>query len=320
MAEIKREIEELRGYIRAHNHRYHVLDEPSITDAEYDSIYDRLKNLEAAHPELITEDSPTQRVGAAPTEGFASISHRAPMLSLEKCTTEQELYDFDTRIKKELGLEGEIVYSCEPKIDGVAVSLEYKQGRLTQAATRGDGETGEDITGNVRTIRSVPLSLLTTPPPDIIEVRGEVYMSNQAFKTFNELAEIKGIKPLINPRNGAAGSLRQLDPTVTASRPLAMFCYSLGELIGSEQPTSHSNAVQLMAELGLRTNPKIKTVTGIKAVAGYVHDLLATRSELGYEIDGIVIKVDDLDLQKSWAIVVVRLATLLLLNHPQKRR
>ena len=292
------EIIELRQLIHKHDHCYYVLDSPKLSDTEYDAIYSRLQALEAKHPALITEDSPTQRVGGAPTQQFQSVSHEIPMLSLDKCNTEAQLHDFDKRLKKELSLTDNIVYVCEPKVDGVAVSLTYKDGLLIQAATRGDGQTGEDITANVRTIRSIPLRLQAKASATIY-VRGEIYMPCPAFQAFNKAAEKSGQKPMINPRNGAAGSLRQLNSNITASRPLTMFCYSLGQVANNASIKTHSDALSWLKKLGFRTNPATSTALHIDAVVDYVRKLIEMRAELDYEIDGVVIKVDRFDLQQK---------------------
>lgn len=292
------EITKLKQLIHKHDHCYYVLDNPELSDSKYDAIYNRLQALEAKHPNLITQDSPTQRVGGATAQQFQSVSHELPMLSLDKCNTEEQLHDFDARLKKELSLTDNIVYTCEPKVDGVAVSLTYKNGMLVQAATRGDGQTGEDITANVRTIRSIPLQL-QAKAPGTIYVRGEIYMPCSAFQAFNEAARKPGQKPMVNPRNGAAGSLRQLNSTITASRPLTMFCYSLGQLANNTLIKNHSDALLWLKKLGLRTNPAISTVTHINAVVDYVRKLIKMRSELDYEIDGVVIKVDRFELQQK---------------------
>ena len=221
----RNEVTALRETLRYHNHRYHVLDDPEISDPDYDVLFDRLVELESNHPELIDANSPTQRVGAEPLPEFASVSHFQPMLSLDKCVSGEELNDWDARGRNRLERDQDLEFTCEPKIDGVAVSLQYRAGELVQAATRGDGQTGEDITANVRTIGAVPLEL-RGDAPELIEVRGEIYMPIAGFHAFNTRALERDEKPLINPRNGAAGSLRQLDPKVTAGRPLSMFAYS----------------------------------------------------------------------------------------------
>ncbi|TNF80293.1 MAG: NAD-dependent DNA ligase LigA, partial [Gammaproteobacteria bacterium] len=221
---VEARLNELRALIHYHNHRYHVLDDPEIADVEYDALFDELLALEADHPELVSADSPSQRVGGVPLDGFRAVSHERPMLSLEKCTTIEELEDWLKRCRTRLDDDAPIRLACEPKIDGVAVALVYEEGVLTLAATRGDGSTGEDITANVRTIGAVPLRLDADDLPPRMEIRGEIYMPLAAFERFNERARETGGKALINPRNGAAGSLRQLDPKLTAERPLTMFC------------------------------------------------------------------------------------------------
>ncbi len=302
-ADAAAELERLRARIDHHDHLYHVLNAPEIADAEYDALFERLQVLEARHPELVTPDSPTQRVGAAPAQRFRAIRHPVPMLSLAKCTTDDELREFDARLRRLLETEGPLAYACEPKIDGVAVRLFYEDGRLTLAATRGDGEEGEDITANVRTLRAVPLRLQGGDWPRRLDVRGEIYMARGAFEQFNARARVAGERELVNPRNGAAGSLRQLDPKVTARRPLTMFCYGIGRLEPDWQPESHSEVMTRLQEWGLRVNPRSSTVSGIDAVIDYVHGLLAARAELDYEIDGVVIKVDDLQLQAQLGVL-----------------
>ena len=297
-ADPREEVSALREKLRFHNHRYHVLDDPEISDADYDVLFDRLVALETSHPELIDENSPTQRVGAEPLPEFASVTHFQPMLSLDKCASGEELSDWDARCRNRLEREQDLEFTCEPKIDGVAVSLQYRNGKLVQAATRGDGQTGEDITANVRTIGAVPLELRGAAP-DLVEVRGEIYMPTAGFHAFNTAALERGEKPLINPRNGAAGSLRQLDPKITAGRPLSMFAYSVGQIEGADQPARHSDMLVWLAELGLRINPLVERLSGVAACVDYASALLARRAELGYEIDGVVIKVNDLGLQRQ---------------------
>lgn len=294
----EQEINSLRERIGRYNHCYYILDEPEVTDAEYDVVYDRLKTLEQEHPHLITQDSPTQRVGGAPAQGFASVTHGRPMLSLAKCTSAEQLRKFDTRIRKTLGT-ADIAYTCEPKIDGAAISLTYEQGLLVQAATRGDGQIGENVTANVRAIRGVPWRLRGKRPPKIIEVQGEIYISHADFTAFNKKATQLNNKPMLNPRNGAAGSLRQLDPTIAASRPLTIFCHGLGELVGMAMPASHAQALKIMAAFGLRTNPETATVTDIDQAMTYVHRLLKKRKKLNYDIDGVVIKVDSFAVRRD---------------------
>lgn len=289
---------ELRALIHHHNHRYHVLDDPEIADAEYDALFDELLALEADHPELVTLDSPSQRVGGAPLGGFRTVIHERPMLSLDKCTTTGELADWLERCRNRLGGDEPVMLTCEPKIDGVAVALVYVEGVLTLAATRGDGRSGEDITANVRTIGAVPLKLNADDVPPRMEVRGEVYMPLAEFEAFNSQARAGGQKTLTNPRNGAAGSLRQLDPKLTAERPLTLYCYGLGWAEGPWQPESHSQAMQAIARWGFRVNPDAASFASLEDVEAYVDGLLARRDSLGYDIDGVVIKVDSLAQQE----------------------
>ena len=289
---------ELRRVLHHHLHQYHVLDAPEISDVEFDALMDELQSLEAKHPELQVVDSPTQRVGAPPLEQFDSVMHQLPMLSLNKCAALDELDDWLKRVADRLGDADfkDLEFTCEPKIDGVAVSLLYDNGVLTTGATRGDGQTGEDITANVRTIGAIPLRLAGKDLPPQVEVRGEIYMPAADFAAFNDDAREKGEKTLVNPRNGAAGSLRQLDSRLTAARPLSMFCYSAG-VTGDWQPVSQWEVLQTFAAWGLRTNPATRCVKGRDGCARYIEDLLNDRANLGYEIDGAVVKVNRLDLQ-----------------------
>ena len=295
-------LEELRGLIHYHDHRYHVLDDPEIADAEYDALFDELVALETRYPELVTSDSPTQRVGSEPLGEFASVTHPVAMLSLDKVSAADELSEWVGRCSARL--DGEpMAFTCEPKIDGVAVALTFEDGRLALAATRGDGRTGEDITANVRTIAAVPLRLTGRGFPPRFEVRGEVYMTRADMEAFNERARAAGEKPLVNPRNGAAGSLRQLDPRVTASRPLNMYCYSLGWVDGDRRPETQMEALERLGAWGLRTNPAVELADGVEACRRYVDDLAKRRQGLAYEIDGAVIKVDSLDQQRRLGAV-----------------
>ena len=302
-AGVKERVEELRTLVAYHLHRYHVLDAPEIADAEYDALFDELLGLEAKHPELTSPDSPTHRVGAAPLSQFNKVSHEVAMLSLDKCTTEEELGDWIHRCEGRLAAGERLSFFCEPKIDGVAVALVYEQGVLTLASTRGDGQTGEDITTNVRTIPSVPLKLEAANLPERMEVRGEIYIPIADFEAFNARVLESGEKPMINPRNGAAGSLRQLDSKVTASRPLTMFCYSLGWSQGDWQPEAHSEVIAQFEQWGLRTNPLVRKVDNLADMMAYVDEVQAQRSSLGYDIDGVVIKVDRLDQQETLGAV-----------------
>ena len=295
-------LEELRRLIHHHDHRYHVLDDPEIADAEYDALFDELVALEERHPELVTGDSPTQRVGSEPLAEFAAVTHPAVMLSLDKVNAAGELSDWIGRCRARLGDEP-IAFVCEPKVDGVAVALTYEGGRLALAATRGDGQTGEDITANVRTIGAVPLRLTGRDFPPRFEVRGEIYMTRDDMEAFNERARARGEKPLVNPRNGAAGSLRQLDPRVTAGRPLNMFCYSLGWVEGDAGPETQMEALERLKAWGLRTNPAVTLAGDLQACRRYVDELAERRRRLAYDIDGAVIKVDSLDQQRRLGAV-----------------
>lgn len=295
-------LQQLRDLIDYHNHRYHVLDEPEIADAEYDALFYELVALEQDHPELVTNDSPTQRVGSEPLAEFAGVTHRLTMLSLDKVSAAGELGDWVERCRTRL--EGEpMAFTCEPKIDGVAVALTFEAGKLALAATRGDGQTGEDITANVRTIAAVPLRLTGGNLPARFEVRGEIYMTRADMEVFNERARNAGEKTLINPRNGAAGSLRQLDPRVTAGRPLNVYCYSLGWVEGDWQPATQTEALECLSAWGLRTNPEVAVAEDLAACQQYVDDLSGRRLDLPYDIDGAVVKVDSLDQQRRLGAV-----------------
>lgn len=302
-ADVAAELKRLRRAIAEHDHAYHVLDAPEVSDAEYDALHDRLVALEAEHPDLVTPDSPTQRVGAKASGRLPEVRHEVPMMSLGKCTTDEELVEFDARVRKLLDREEPVVYTCEPKIDGVALRMVYEDGALVLGATRGDGETGEDITANVRTLRSVPLRLTGEGWPRRLEVRGEVYMQRSDFDAFNDAAREAGEKELVNPRNGAAGSLRQLDPAVTDRRPLTMYCYGIGAVAEDWPVAGQWAALEGLKQWGLRVNPAIRQVTGIEGVIAYVSETLAKRGELDYEIDGVVIKVDDFAQQQALGVL-----------------
>lgn len=296
-------INELRDVVNYHLRQYHVLDAAEIADAEYDALFDELLALEHAHPETATPDSPTQRVGGQPLAQFEKVTHEVAMLSLDKCTTEDELNDWIVRCQGRVKNPHHLSYTCEPKIDGVAVALVYESGMLVGASTRGDGRTGEDITANVRTIKSIPLELVGDNVPTRIEVRGEIYIPQDRFKRFNAAAIARGENPMINPRNGAAGSLRQLDSKITAARPLTMFCYSLGWSEGEWQPTSHIEVLQQFGRWGLRTNSRVKHANDLVGCLAYIDQILLLRADLGYDIDGVVIKVDDLGQQQMLGAV-----------------
>ena len=297
--EIELEIETLREQLEQYNYQYYVLDDPTVTDAHYDRDFRRLKSLEAEHPELLRPDSPTQRVGAAPLSQFQQVAHEVPMLSLDNAFSDEDLVDFNRRLLERLGPDhGEISYACEPKLDGIAASLLYRDGVLVRGATRGDGSTGEDITQNVRTIPSIPLRLRGEGYPAVLEVRGEIYMPRAGFAKLNDQARARGEKPFVNPRNAAAGSLRQLDAQVTARRPLEMCCYSVGQVSQGELPDSHAGILEKFQEWGLRINAESRVVTGIEACSQYYQYLATRRDDLPYDIDGIVFKVDSLALQR----------------------
>ncbi|HID12119.1 MAG TPA: NAD-dependent DNA ligase LigA, partial [Candidatus Latescibacteria bacterium] len=294
--EAKRRIEELREQIRYHNYRYYVLDSPEISDAEYDRLFRELQELEAQFPEFITPDSPTQRVGAQPAEEFGIVPHTVPMLSLDNAMDEEEIREFDRRVKRFLGTEEDIAYVAEPKLDGLGVELVYERGRLVVGATRGDGFVGEDVTQNIRTIRAVPL-LLLGDPPERLEVRGEVIMHLDDFQELNRRRLEEGEPPFANPRNAAAGSVRQLDPRITASRPLDIFFYGIGQVVGREFQT-HWEVLEALRGWGLKTNPLNRRCEDVEEVIGYYRKLLEMREELPYEADGVVLKVDRLDIQR----------------------
>jgi len=295
-------IAELREQIRRHDFRYYVLDDPEVSDARYDALMAELRALEAAHPGLVTPDSPTQRVGGAPDGAFGEVVHAVPMLSLDNAFTGQDVLDFDRRVRERLDVES-VEYSAEPKIDGLAISLRYEQGQLVQAATRGDGTRGEDVTANVRAIRSVPLSLRGPDVPPLLEVRGEVYMTRRSFEQLNRRAGERSEKTFVNPRNAAAGSLRQLDPRVTAGRALDLFCYGVGATGGWSMPRKHSEVLAALREFGLRTCPAIEVVEGVRGALDYYARMGERRDTLGYDIDGVVYKVDRLDWQRDLGFV-----------------
>ena len=295
---IRDRAEALRSAIRHHNYRYYVLDDPEIPDVEYDRLVAELKDLEAAHPGLVTPDSPTQRVGAAPRPEFTEVRHRLPMLSLDNAMGDGALGEFHRRVTAALGPDVEVLYTAEPKLDGLAVSLRYEGGVLVQAATRGDGRTGEDVTLNVRTITSVPLHLIGGDWPRVLEARGEVYMTIAGFERLNDEARSTGEKTFANPRNAAAGSLRQLDPRITAARPLRFCCYGWGELSSDAGPSQYA-MLQRIAGWGLPISRELRVVEGLDGCRTYFDDLGRRRDVLGYEIDGVVFKVDRLADQSS---------------------
>ncbi|MBN1379357.1 MAG: NAD-dependent DNA ligase LigA [Gammaproteobacteria bacterium] len=296
-------IKHLREQINLHNHNYYVLDQPGIPDAEYDRLFRELQTLEAEHPDLVSADSPTQRVGAKPSTAFRQVKHEVPMLSLGNAFSDEELKAFNKRVCDRISWKDLIEYSAEPKLDGLAVSLLYEKGLLLRAATRGDGNTGEDITDNIKTIATVPLKLLGRNMPSRLEVRGEVFMTRKGFERMNEQAKKAGEKIFANPRNAAAGSLRQLDSRITAKRPLEIYFYGVGILKDFDMPTTHSEMLLLLRSLGLRVNPESRVVKGVQGCLRYYNNIGKKRDNLPYDIDGVVYKVNDLELQQELGFV-----------------
>ncbi|KAF0804233.1 NAD-dependent DNA ligase LigA [Alcanivorax xiamenensis] len=297
------QIKQLRDQLNDWSYRYYVLDDPAVPDAEYDRLFRQLQALESEHPDLVSPDSPTQRVGDVPLEGFNEVRHAVPMLSLGNAFSDDELRDFDQRVHERLDVSGGIDYVAEPKLDGLAVSLVYENGELVRGATRGDGETGEDITANVRTIKSIPLRLRGENPPALMEVRGEVVMTHHGFAELNRRQAEAEQKTFANPRNAAAGSLRQLDSRITAQRPLEFYAYSLAQLDGESWPDRHSAILERLRQWGLRVNPEVKLCDGVDALLAFYHDILERRDQLDYDIDGVVYKVDRLDWQRDLGFV-----------------
>jgi len=308
-------IEKLREEIGYHNYRYYVLDSPRISDAQYDRMLKKLKELEEKFPELVTPDSPTQRVGARPLEAFREVKHSIPMLSLSNAFNEEEIRDFDTRVRKFLETEKRPEYMAEPKLDGVAVEVVYENGTLSVGSTRGDGVTGEDVTQNLKTVRSIPLKLLQAKKqtvPALLEVRGEVMMRTEEFKKLNKEREKNGEPLFANPRNAAAGSLRQLDSSITASRPLDVFFYAVGRVEGARFETQ-DELLRILPKLGLRVNPHVRVCKTIEETIGYYRQMMQARDSLAYEIDGVVLKVNNFAQQEMlgaisrsprWALAV----------------
>jgi DNA ligase (NAD+) len=298
----------LRDAIAAHNHAYYVLDAPTVSDAEYDALYRELQALEGQFPDLVTPDSPTQRVGGAPLAAFAPVRHVVPMLSIrtETNTTAEGAANFDARIRRDLGLADTappVEYIAELKFDGLAVSLRYETGRLAVAATRGDGEVGEDVTRNVHTIRAVPLKLASRKPPGLLDVRGEVYMARKDFERLNARQEAAGLKTFINPRNTAAGAVRQLDPAMTAQRPLRFFAYGIGEVRDWDVPPTHAAMLDALAAFGLPVDPHRRVVRGADELVAFYEHVKTLRDKLPFDIDGVVYKVNDLALQRKLGFV-----------------
>ena len=299
----RREIEWLSEQLHHHNYRYYALDDPEITDQEYDRLMRRLQELEAEFPQLKSPDSPTQRVGTAPVSEFDEVEHLMPMLSLDNAFSDEELENFDRRIRERLNRRDDIAYACEPKLDGVAISLLYRGGKLERGATRGDGRTGENITANVKTIRSIPLVLQGEDAPAVLEVRGEIYMSRAGFEKLNEDARQKGEKTFVNPRNAASGSLRQLDSRITAGRPLAIFAYGVGHSEGWELPARHSDVLERLKAWGFPVNPLVDVAASLDQCYAYYDGIFEQRDGLDYDIDGIVYKVNELALQERLGFV-----------------
>jgi len=297
--EIRERVQRLRKEIEYHNYRYYVLNDPVISDPEYDALMRELEELERQYPELITPNSPTQRVGAPPLEEFGTVEHTIPMLSLANAFNEEEVLEFDRRVKRFLGTDQDVEYTAEPKMDGVAVEVVYERGELVVGSTRGDGYRGEDITQNIRTIRTIPLFLMEDeePVPERLAVRGEVYMEIEDFKRLNREREERGEAPFANPRNAAAGSLRQLDPSITARRPLNIFFYGIGEVVGREFE-SQWEVLQTLPKWGLRVNPLVELCPDIQRAVQYYRRILDLKDELPYEMDGVVLKVNSFELQR----------------------
>jgi DNA ligase (NAD+) len=304
--EVETEARSLRDQLDAWNYQYYVLDEPTVPDVEYDRCFQRLSQIESDHPELLRPDSPTQRVGGQALAQFQQVSHEVPMLSLANAFDAEDMQGFNRRLLDRLGGEvEELEFACEPKLDGIAVSLLYHDGVLARGATRGDGTTGEDITQNVRTIGSIPLRLRGAGFPSVLEVRGEIYMPKEGFEQLNDRARKRDEKTFVNPRNAAAGSLRQLDAQITAQRPLQMCCYSVGLVEGGALPVQHAQVLARLQGWGLRINNESRVVSGIDACNEYYEALAERRESLAYDIDGIVFKVNDLVLQQRLGVVEI---------------
>jgi DNA ligase (NAD+) len=293
---------ELRETLDRYNYRYHALDDPEVPDAEYDRLMGELRALETEYPRLLTPDSPTQRVGAAPVAAFGTVRHHMAMLSLDNAFSEEDVRDFDRRIRERLD-RAAVAYSAEPKLDGLAVSARYENGVFVQGATRGDGETGEDITQNLKTIKALPMKLRMDRPPAVLEVRGEVFMPMAGFEKFNREAVARGEKSYVNPRNAAAGSLRQLDPRMTAARPLDLFIYGLGVVEGETLPAHHNDTLNTLRQWGFKICPQSQVVEGADGCLEYYREIGALRPTLPYQIDGVVYKVDDLELQRRLGFI-----------------
>ena len=302
--EITGQVNELRDTIRKYDYHYYVLDEPLVPDVEYDRCFRALQSLETQYPELLATDSPTQRVSGTPADAFMPATHKQSMLSLSNVFTDEELQAFMKRVMDKLDEPNQqLVFICEPKLDGLAVNLTYEDGVLISAATRGDGATGENITANIKTIASVPLKLRTDKPPRLIEIRGEVYMPKAGFDEYNKKAVELGEKTFANPRNAAAGSLRQLNPAITANRPLAIYCYGIGACEGYSLPNTHLAQLQLLKEFGFRVSSETQRETGMAGCLNYYRNMLSKRDQLPFEIDGVVYKIDSIPLQQQLGFI-----------------
>ncbi|HET7157482.1 MAG TPA: NAD-dependent DNA ligase LigA, partial [Burkholderiales bacterium] len=300
--DVRQRLAALRAAIEQHNHQYYVLDAPLVSDAQFDALFRELQTLEAAHPELITPDSPTQRVGATPQSELGSIKHRLPMLSLGNAFTDAEVAAFDRRIAAGIGV-AIVDYATEPKFDGLAISLTYEHGVFTHGATRGDGFVGEEVTVNLRTIRAIPLKLALHPAPELLEVRGEVLMMKRDFEAMNAAQRAKGEREFVNPRNAAAGALRQLDARITASRPLTFFAYGVGACTGTPQWTRQSDVLDYLARCHFRVAAERDVVMGVAGLLEYYARIGKQRALLPYDIDGVVYKVNDIQAQERLGFV-----------------
>ena len=296
--ELEKEYRKLVDTLNSYSKAYYVDDNPVVPDAEYDRLYRQLELIEQSNPNIIADDSPTKRVGGATLSEFEQVTHRVPLMSMGDIFNNAELIDFDARMSSASG-QSVVEYCAEPKLDGLAVSLIYKKGKLVQAATRGDGKVGENVTSNVMTIKAIPLKLTGDKVPDYIDVRGEVIMTRSGFNQWNERARATGGKVFANPRNAAAGSLRQLDPKVTAKRPLAFFAYYVGECEGYDLPRDQYHRLLALKELGFPVNPNIKCVKGLNGLKTFYEDILSRRETLNYDIDGVVLKINSLDTQNE---------------------
>jgi len=301
--DIQQQASNLRELINRYNHLYYVTDNPEVTDSEYDRLFKQLQQLEADYPELLTTDSPTQRVGGKALDKFNQVTHALPMLSLDNVFNADDLLAFDQRVRDRLNSTNIQIYAAEPKLDGLAISIRYEKGILMQAATRGDGSVGEDVTENVRTIQSVPLKLNGDNVPEVVEIRGEIVMPKAGFEALNKQQIADNKKPFVNPRNAAAGSLRQLDSKITARRPLAMYCYGVGEIQGMDLPKTHHETMQQLAKWGCQISTELQQVEGVDGCLAYIEKLGEQRDSLSYDIDGVVLKIDDITLQHRLGFV-----------------